>query len=81
MVKESFKANPLIIKFLAKRTKCLLCKHRKAEGHILPRGKYYPSPAWLLHYEDTHGLAHDIFYEWLYLTPYGELLKQKWGKI
>lgn len=64
------KANPLIIKQWAERKKCLMCKHGKDEGHMLPRGKYWPSPAWLFHYQDTHGLDHQDTYMWIFQSAY-----------
>lgn len=79
------RANPNIIMKLANRTKCTQCKHRKDEGHILPKGEYSPSPSWLFHYEDTHGLPHYILQEWIYLSAYEEndnnLLLEKWGGL
>lgn len=79
------KANPYLITLWAERNKCAMCKHRKNEGHLLPKGKFYPSPAWLFHYEDTHGLPHDITAEWLFESVYRDnnnnILIEKWGGL
>lgn len=68
---KTVKANPAVIKVWAERTKCAMCKHRKEEGHILPEGKYYPSPSWLFHYEDTHGFPHDMLHKYIWNSVYG----------
>lgn len=65
------KANPGMIKMWAERRKCAMCKHRKDEGHILPKGEFYPSPAWMFHYEDTHGFPHDIAIKFIWNGVYG----------
>lgn len=65
------KANPLTILHWAEHTKCVMCRHRKAEAHILPKGKFWPSPKWMFHYEDTHGLPHDMVIRWIWNSVYG----------
>ena len=63
-------ANPATIQLWAARIKCFMCKHRKDEAHILPKGKFWPSPKWMFHYQDTHGLPHEVVAEWIYKSVY-----------
>jgi len=65
------KVIPEAIKLWAGRTKCCMCKHRKDEGHILPRGEFWPSPSWMVHYEDTHGMPHDMVIKIIQRSVYG----------
>lgn len=64
-------AKPEVISMWANLTKCWMCKHRKDEGHILPKGEFWPSPNWMNHYEDTHGLPHDLVIDWIKKSAYG----------
>jgi hypothetical protein len=67
-----------LIVLWAERKKCAMCKHREKEGHILPAKEFKPSPAWLFHYYDTHGLDAEIVADWLWTSVYG-VLHEKWG--
>lgn len=69
---KKYKANPVAIVQLADRKRCAMCKHREDEGHLLPnKGSIWPSPAWMLHYQDTHGLPHQVVREWIIGLVYG----------
>lgn len=68
------KANPLMILTWANRKRCMICRHSKDEGHILPsreKDKINPSAAWMFHYEDTHGFPHDMAIRFIWNSVYG----------
>lgn len=69
-VQDKVKADPRRILMWAKRTRCAMCKHREAEGHILPGKEFTVSGCWLAHYEDTHGFPHDILVRYIWLSVY-----------
>lgn len=84
---STVKANPDIILHWAKHTKCVMCRHREDEGHILPVGKALKvlnmefklygknspkfSTKWMFHYQDTHGLPYDLVMDWIWSSVYG----------
>jgi hypothetical protein len=66
------KANPKLLHQLTTRTKCVACKHKLDKPYILPvekvvPGKFQPNfnTAALFHMKDTHGIAPEIFTDWL----------------
>lgn len=67
-----YKAQPHMIVMLAEKKKCIMCRHKEEEGHILPSvaGKFNPSAKWAFHYEDTHGLPHEYVVDWLFKMVY-----------
>lgn len=64
-------ANPTLIQMWATRTKCAMCKHHEAVGHVLPSGRFDPAAVWAFHYQDTHGFPRDAFRQYIWNSVYG----------
>lgn len=63
-------ADHRLIKMFSELKTCMMCKHKKEEGHIIPSGGFDPSVEWAVHYSDTHGQPAEIYIQSLFLSVY-----------
>lgn len=76
-------ANPKVIDYFSKKTKCWSCKHRFKCPVLLPvtkpiHDKFQPNYniEVLFHLHDTHGIPEDILREWIIGSIYGQELTE-----